>query len=325
MSKEQAVSTLDPTAMVLGSPVFAEHSQAVIKQANWTFGNRPMMHINQVTGKRTGGASSTPSSLQIEFRATSAGMVEVLRFYVQILPETVSITAGAECYMAGDTGDVKFTIGASNQTISFDHSAGDSGTEKTATFATSATGSGWQICKIEVEKTAGTSDIHLSRFRVQDVSITSSLPSPVIEGDSETMDIQEEGSAVVLSARKLNFIGADITAASAGSGVANVTVSAGGGGALAIVATAAASVTGVVEKYYIVDSSSNAVTITLPAAATAGTDARIAVKARNGATNAVTVASNASELIDDSTADVVLSSDLQRAQFTCDGAGWWVD
>ena len=98
MAKEQAATTLDPVMMVLGSPVYAEDSQAVIKQANWTFGNRPMCHISQVTGKRTGGASSTPSSLQIEFRAIASGSVEVLRFYVQILPETLNVTAGAECY-----------------------------------------------------------------------------------------------------------------------------------------------------------------------------------------------------------------------------------
>lgn len=95
--------------------------------------------------------------------------------------------------------------------------------------------------------------------------------------------------------------------------------------ALTLSAVSAASVSGAADTYYIVDSSSNAVTITLPAAASAGTGARVAVKARNGATNAVTVASNASELIDDSTADVVLSSDQQRAQFTCDGSGWWLN
>ncbi len=225
MAKEQAAQSLDPVMMVLGSPVYAEDSQAVIKQANWAFGNRPMCHINQVTGKRTGGAATTPSSLQIEFRAIASGSVEVLRFYVEILPETVSITAGAECYMLGGEGSVKFTIGASSQTQTFSHASGHSGVERTLNFATSATGTGWQLCTIEVEKTSGTSDIHLSRFRIQDDSITSSLPDPVIEGDNETMDIQEEGSAVVLSARKLNFVGADITASSAGGGVATVNLS----------------------------------------------------------------------------------------------------
>ena len=324
MSKEQAVSTLDPTFMVLGAPVFAEHGQAVIKQANWTFGNRPMMHISQMTGKRTGGAASTPSSLALEFRATSAGSVEVLRFYIKILPETVTLTAGAECYLAGGAGSVKFTIGSSSQTITYTLS--DSGTEKTVSFSSGATGVDWQLCTIELEKTSGTSDMHLSNFRIQDDVVISSLPDPILEGDNETVDVQEEGSAVVLSARKLNFIGADITASDAGLGVANVTVSSsGGGGALTVSAVSAATVTAAADTYYIVDSSSNAVAINLPAAATAGTGARIAVKARTGASNTVTIDSNGGELIDDSTSSLLLTTDQARVQVTCDGSGWWID
>ena len=228
MSKEQATTSLSPTMMILGSPVFAEHGQSVIKQANHTFGNRPQTHINQGCGKRVGNADTPPSSLSLEFRVIASGSVEVLRFYVNILAETVNVTCGAECYMLGGTGAVKFTVGSTSTTLSFDHSAGDSGVEKTATLATSATGSGWQLCTVEIEKLTGTYDINLSRFRIQDQTITSGLPGPSIEGDSETMDVKEEGTAVVLSARALNFIGADITAASAGSGIANVTVTGGG-------------------------------------------------------------------------------------------------
>lgn len=230
MSKDQAAASLSPTLMILGAPIYAEHLRSTIKQANWTFGNRPQIHLNQSTGKRTGTGSSaaetTPTTIGLEFRGTAAGMIEVLRFYVNILPETVNVICGAEVYISAGGASVRFTIGAATQTITY--LTADSGTEKTATITTASSGTGWQICTVEIENTGGVVDMQLSRVRVQDESITSALPSPTIEGDSETMDIQEEGSAVVISARKLNFIGADITAASAGSGTANVTVSGGG-------------------------------------------------------------------------------------------------
>jgi len=106
MSKEQATTSLSPTMMILGSPVFAEHGQAVIKQANHTYGNRPQTHINQGCGKRVGNAATPPSSLSLEFRATASGSVEVLRFYINILLETANVTCGAECYMLGGTAAV---------------------------------------------------------------------------------------------------------------------------------------------------------------------------------------------------------------------------
>lgn len=226
MAKQQAKATIDPNGLVLGGQIFEEDAQATIKNANWVFGNRPTCHLSQQVGAELDGSGDEikPATLGIEFRVVASGSVRVFMFYIYVEPEVVTLTAGATCYMVGGTSEVKFVIGDTNQTISYDQSAGDSGTEKTASFATADTGTGWLLCEVYIEKKTSTDKQTLHSIRVQNNSITSSLPSPVIEGDSEAMDVQEEGSAVVLSARKLNFTGNAITATSGGSGVATVNV-----------------------------------------------------------------------------------------------------
>jgi len=225
MAKEQAKATIDPNGLVLGGQIFEEDAQATIKNANWIFGNRPTVHLNQQVGAELDGSGDdvAPRTLGIEFRASASGMVRVLMFYIHVEPEIVQIRAGAACYVVAGTCDVKFVVGADEQTIT-GYGSGTSGTEQSVDFDTADTGTGWLLCEVHIEKTSGTSKQTLHRIRVQNINILSSLPSPVIEGDSEAMDVQEEGSAVVLSARKLNFTGNAITATSGGSGVATVNV-----------------------------------------------------------------------------------------------------
>ena len=321
MAKEQAVATISPSQMVLGAPVFAEHGRMTIKNANWVFGNRPQTHINQSTGKRLTTAQDTPpSSLDIFFRSTIAGSVTVLLFSINVLPETVNLVCGAECYMVGGTGDVTFNIGAASGTMSFSEAAGDSDVEKTLTLATSATGRGWLTCSIEIEKTAGADDINLSRFRVQDEPITSSLPSPTIEGDNDTMDVQEEGTAVVLSARKLNFLGGDVTASSAGSGIANITVS-----SLEVVRKTAddTPVSAQVSTMYLVSTADNDVEIDLPPAA--GNDGKTIDVMHEITGNDCIIDPFGAEEINGSTASVTLTGTAyENKSLVCDGVGWFI-
>ena len=316
MSKDQAAASLSPTLMILGAPIYAEHLRATIKQANWTFGNRPQIHLNQSTGKRTAtgstSAETTPTTLGLEFRGTAAGKIEVLRFHVNILPETVNVICGAEVYIPGGGASVRFTIGAASQTITY--LTADSGTEKTATITTASSGTGWQICTVDIEKTSGAFDMQLSRVRVQDESITSALPSPTIEGDSETMDIQEEGSAVVISARKLNFIGADITAASAGSGTANVTVTA------MTYQNKTASFSAAVDYFYTVDSSSGDVTATLPAVATSA--AKTVDVCHKVIGNNLIFDGNGSETINGALTLTVAGTAYENTTLFCTGSEW---
>ena len=239
MAKTQTAGTLSPTSMILGAPVFFEHGQAVIEQANWTFGNRPQTHVNQSCGGSITGVSGEPEGLNIVFRAVSAGPVEVLRFYIKILPETVNLTVGVETSFAStEEGTVTVVVGSTSTGIAF--TASDDFTEKAGTLATSATGTGWQLCTVSIEKTVEVpTAAELIRVRIQDQSITSALPSPTIEGDSFTMDVQDEGLAAVLSAQKLNFVGSGVAATSGGSGIATITVSGGSGSTLPVVDTTA--------------------------------------------------------------------------------------
>lgn len=70
-------------------------------------------------------------------------------------------------------------MGASSATISFTDA--DNGNEKTTTIATSATGTGWLLCTVELDQTAGAgTSNYLRNIRIEDLVITS-LASPANE------------------------------------------------------------------------------------------------------------------------------------------------
>ncbi len=75
-------------------------------------------------------------------------------------------------------------------------------------------------------------------------------------------------------------------------------------------------------KLILADTSSNAITVNLPAAATAGDGFEIAVKITD-ATNSVTIDGNAAETIDGA-ATLVLSTLNDAVLLVCDGSNWFV-
>jgi hypothetical protein len=76
-------------------------------------------------------------------------------------------------------------------------------------------------------------------------------------------------------------------------------------------------------KLIICNATSGAITINLPAAATAGNGFRIYVKKTDATANAVTIDGSGSETIDGSTT-LALSSRYNFAQIVCDGSNWHV-
>ena len=108
-----------------------------------------------------------------------------------------------------------------------------------------------------------------------------------------------------------------------GSGVLTwVTPSSGGG----LTVEAQNSTTGLsgTDKFVKADSSGGAITLTLPAAATAGSGAIFVIKdIGNASTNAITIDGNSSEKIDGQITQTI-NSDYQSIEMLCDGTEWWI-
>jgi len=181
MARDQATTTISPTAFAIGAPVMVEDAQAVIKQLNWSYGHRTcQLHVSQATGDAgwvTGGVGTT----WIKFRALSAGSIDVIKLRIRLAVEDVSLVCAAECnFASGETGEVKFTVGSASATIAFDN--GDNGAELPTTLTVAAIGgTGWQDVTIAIETTAGNVGNDLRYIRLQTTAITSALPAPLNE------------------------------------------------------------------------------------------------------------------------------------------------
>ena len=175
MTRQGSTSSVSPSGFIIGAPVTAENAQEVIEQANWTFANRPQVHLNLTTGG-AGWHANAPYTHKMLFRASGSGFVEVYRFRIRILPETVNVICGAEClFGSGVAGEVKFTIGSGTVTITADNSHNAS--ERTGTIA-AASISGWQTVTVEIQTTSGAAGGGLQRIRVQDEA-QAAYPAPV--------------------------------------------------------------------------------------------------------------------------------------------------
>ena len=174
-------TTISPGRFALGAMVGQEDLQRLIKQLNWSFGNRPQVHAAQSCGASGWGTAGSPYLHGVTFRATGSGAVTVFQTNIKILPEVDNIVVGAACEFSGsDTGEVHFAIGGGSASVTFNAAQND--TDRPATIATSSTGTGWQSVTIQGERTAGTADAQLLRFRVQDEAIgAAGLPEPIGE------------------------------------------------------------------------------------------------------------------------------------------------
>lgn len=94
------------------------------------------------------------------------------------------------------------------------------------------------------------------------------------------------------------------------------------GRAVAVVAKTANYTATAADEVILVDATSGAVTITLPAAAGVS-GRRYTVKKTDLGLNTITIDPNGSELID-SALTMVISDYLQAVTLVCDGVQWWV-
>jgi len=102
--------------------------------------------------------------------------------------------------------------------------------------------------------------------------------------------------------------------------------SSGGGGATAITVESKSTTTALTgtNKLIKADSSGGSITLTLPAAATAGAGAFFIIKdIGNAGTNSIVLEGNASETIDGAL-NLTLAANYASAEVVCDASNWWV-
>jgi hypothetical protein len=328
MAKTQTAATASPLAdFATGAPVLAERELEVVEMINWTGWRRPVVYWSKTCG--ASGWDTVNSKGYDDCYFTGSSVVRY-RFQIKIDPDGADLTVAAVCEMAAsNTGNVVFTVGGGSATIGFANS--DNGSEKIATIAKTSTGTGWQSVAVAIERTSGASGTNeLRHARIQDTRQTSSLPSPVIEGNGETVDVQDEGTTTVASARKVNFIGSVVTVADGGGGKADVTIA--GTSVLrynfleksADYTVLPADVTGL-GPYVDMDSSGGARAVTLPSISALSAGDRVIVK-RRGA-NTVTVNRGGSDTIEGGVAtSYAITTDGAVIQFVrpASGSDWRV-
>ena len=77
-------------------------------------------------------------------------------------------------------------------------------------------------------------------------------------------------------------------------------------------------------KFIKANSSSSAITLTLPTAVGITGETFIIKDIGNATTNAVTIATNGSQTIDGSTADLIINNNYASVELISDGANWWI-
>lgn len=153
MAKEAATATINP--LELGHPlgVFYEDFLKVLKQLNWSGCFRPTTHFNMAVGPDEWAGGDEIQTLNIEFQTSTGAFEARFRTKIRVAPEVQEIIFGARCQMgAGNSGNVRVTIGAASpQTLTLFTSA-TNGDEHTATFDTGDTGTGDLVLLVELER-----------------------------------------------------------------------------------------------------------------------------------------------------------------------------
>jgi len=133
--------------------------------------------------------------------------------------------------------------------------------------------------------------------------------------------ILDEGTSITSGVKSLNFVGSGVTATTSGD---NVTVTvAGGGGGITWAAVQTTNFTASAGNAYPVNTTSGAITVTLPASPTAGQLVTIVDYAGTSLTNKITVSPNGNK-IQGSVSNVVIAINRQAYNFVYIDAtqGW---
>ena len=179
MSKPSAMATISPISLGVGAEVLADDLVDVIGQLNWSFQNRPRLHISAVVGANDWAAGGEVGTARIMIPASSSFGATALMFRIRVRPEVEEIEIGARTWFdpaTSDAGEVEFTVGAAVATLVGDHSQNADEIAQTITTATSGTGS--LLCSIRLRRTAGSSTTNFLRnIRVEDLPVAT-LPDP---------------------------------------------------------------------------------------------------------------------------------------------------
>lgn len=164
MTRTRATSTLSPAALAPPALVLAEHAREVVRQVNWAHAKRPVLHVSTCTADDAWETAAVGPTRTL----FPADPEERLRFYVQIDPDVQTIQIGAECYFAAaNEGTVTVVVGSATRTIAF--TSADNGNESVAYVSTLETGTGWLLCTVTLDRTAGAgAGNYLRTLRVED-------------------------------------------------------------------------------------------------------------------------------------------------------------
>lgn len=144
--------------------------------------------------------------------------------------------------------------------------------------------------------------------------VTALLASLGLDDDLQTLALPASTTISTFGASLV-----DDADAAAGRATLGFAANAGAG---TTVVTATTHTHAVAERYLICDTSSNAITVNLLAASTAGDGYRLDIKVVN-ATNTTTIDGDSSETIDGSTT-IVLSTIFDHLSLLCDGSNWHI-
>lgn len=145
---------------------------------------------------------------------------------------------------------------------------------------------------------ADTNCVHIRAPAADDLAADYTLTLPINDGDSGEF-LQTNGSGVLSWAAS------------------------SGGGLTVESQNSTTALTGT-NKFVKADSSGAAITLTLPAAATAGSGAIFVIKdIGNASTNAITLEGNASETIDGAL-NKIIATNYASIEVVCDGSNWWI-
>lgn len=180
MAKTQTQATLSPLQLTTGREIYLEDARTVAEQQNYTFGYSVATYFSLVTAA-AGWQDTGDQALETHetYFPASASFSTYYTVPIFINADVDQVQFGGECTVAAtNTCQIRITVGgAAPQTVDFTNA--NNGTEKTADFVTSSTGTGWQTVTLELARSVGASATNqLKALRLEAQVITTGLPSP---------------------------------------------------------------------------------------------------------------------------------------------------
>ena len=179
MAKTTTAATLSPLIFVPGRDVFAEDQRSAHEVQNLVVCRRPVTYLNVNGYPYVFG--TTPGANQHYFSAALNTWLEVIRTHARVSADVQSFRCSTRCiFDTGETGEVRFTVGAANVVLSVAPADNGSAVLSTA-LLTSATGTGLLTVTVEIRRTAASvlTTNYAINFRLQsNVIAPASLPDP---------------------------------------------------------------------------------------------------------------------------------------------------